>query len=476
MRRRLQTCGFLDRLALPLTLLVIATSWSGGSFLSSSTVRAESPPEFSDVAPILYARCAGCHRPGRVAPMSLLTFDQVRPWARAIKNRVLSRAMPPWGAQPGVGEFRNSRALTQDEIETLVQWVDAGAPRGEKAPPPIPSFPAAGWNSLMDRPPDQVVELPIEFALPAAGEIPTFTVWSKLPFVNDRMVEAIEVLPSNPSVVHHAGVSVGDLPPGTRMGRGELWPGGPMSEGVAILNDGQTFKATMQEHFGYPLIFYVPDGGLLRFPRGAAKRLPAHKYFAWGMHLVSTGRVERVHVTMGLWFAPEPVSHEVETMTVNEKVFVGGKEVPPDGRGGHVIPHIPPYASNWEVVGTFDISADMTLYSLWPHMHYRGKDMTFTVTEPDGDEAILLRVPKYDPRWQTTYELAVPRRVPQGSTIRAVAHYDNSAGNPLNPAPDEEVVWGPQSWNEMFHPFIEASVEPPLATGRGSAARSHDTK
>jgi hypothetical protein len=105
------------------------------------------------------------------------------------------------------------------------------------------------------------------------------------------------------------------------------------------------------------------------------------------------------------------------------------------------------------------LPTDLTLYSLWPHMHYRGKDMTFSVVEPDGRETILLRVSKYSPLWQTTYELATPRRIPAGSIIRAVAHYDNSAQNRLNPAPDQAVIWGPQSFNEMFHPFIEVSEE-----------------
>jgi len=390
--------------------------------------------------------------------MSLVTFADVRPWARAIKARVLARDMPPWGADVGVGEFRNSRVLSSSELETLVSWVDAGSPEGDGVPPRPPSFPE-GWNGSMNRPPDRVLELPIEFTLPASGEIPTFTVWSELPFEADQFVEAIEVRPSNRRVVHHAGISLGDLPARTHIGLGPLWDGGPLSQGVALSDDGRPFRATVGEEFGYPLIFYVPDGGFLRFPKGVAKRLPARKYLAWGMHLATTGRPEQTHVTMGLWFARGRIEHEAMTMTVNEKVAVGGAPVAADSHGRLLIPPIPPRVPNWEISGTLTFTSDATLYSLWPHMHYRGKDMTFSVIDPERRETALLSVSKYNALWQTTYELATPVKIRAGSMIRAVAHYDNSAGNRLNPAPDQNVIWGPQSWNEMFHAFVEVSLD-----------------
>ena len=417
------------------------------------------PTFTADVAPILYRRCASCHRPGEAGPMPLLTFEQARPWAKAIKAKVVTGEMPPWGADAGIGEFRNSRLLSGSELDTLVAWADSGAVRGEGPAPEPPHFPE-GWNGTMQRPPDAIVELPIEFALPATGELPTFTVWSQLPFANDRLVEALEVRPSNPRVVHHAGVGVGDLPAHTRIGHGELWPGGPLSDGVAVLDDGSTFRATASEDFGYPILFYVPGGGFLRFPAGVAKRLAARKHLAWGMHFVTTGREERTHVTMGVWFAKGKVAHESVMMTVNEKVFVDGREVPSDARGRLLIPNIPARMPNWEISGTLTFTSDATLYALSPHMHYRGKDMTFSVIRPDGGETPLLRVSKYSPMWQTTYELATPLELRSGTTIKAIAHYDNSAQNRLNPAPDQDVIWGPQTWNEMFHAFIEASVEP----------------
>jgi hypothetical protein len=449
------------QLGLAAALLLAAAGRPSGYVSAILAQRSALPPTFnSDVAPILYRRCVACHRPGEAAPMSLLTFEQVRPWAKAIKAKVVAREMPPWGADAGIGEFRNSRALNATELETLVAWVDSGAPQGEGGAPQPPRF-SEGWNASMNRPPDYVLELPVEFETPASGEIPTFTVWSQLPFRDDRLIEALEVRPSNPRVVHHAGVGVADLPANTRIGRGPLWEGGPPSDGVAVLPDGQAFRATSPDAFGYPIAFYVPGGGVLRFPTGVAKRLPARKYLAWGMHFVTTGHAERTHVTMGLWFAKGRVTHEAEMMTVNEKVFVGGKEILPDDRGRLLIPPIPARAANWEIVGTLHFLSDATLYSLWPHMHYRGKDMTFSIAGPDQRESTtLLKVSKYSPLWQMTYELAAPLKIRAGSTIKAVAHYDNSAENRLNPAPDQDVVWGPQSWNEMFHAFIEVAVEP----------------
>src|SRR5207248_410055 len=138
-----------------------------------------------DVAPILFANCVTCHRPGEVAPMSLLTYQDARPWARDIKTRVLAREMPPWPADPQYGRFRNQPSLTTAQIDTLVSWIDAGAPQGEGTPPAPPTF-VEGWTSQMGRPPDAIIEAPLEFELPASGEIPAFSVWMKPPFSGER--------------------------------------------------------------------------------------------------------------------------------------------------------------------------------------------------------------------------------------------------------------------------------------------------
>jgi hypothetical protein len=372
-----------------------------------SAQRSSAPlPTFNqNVAPILYANCVICHRPGEVAPMSLMTFADARPWARAMKVRVLAREMPPWYADPQFGDFRNKPAITQADIETLTAWADAGAPEGDGAPPPPPDF-GDGWSKLMNRAPDQVIDAPIEFEVPGPGEVPTFTVWSKLPFRDDRFVEALQLAPTNRHVVHHASLSLGDLPPKTKLGQATLWPGGPVLTGVPLFGDGQPYRVASNEEFGYPLVFYVPGGGFLRFPQGVAKRLRRGQYLSWGMHYMGHGMAEKTRMRLGVWFAKRGVHHEVQTMTANLRRIVDGKELVPDARGRVQIPNIPRHAENWTITGLITFPDDVTLYSMWPHMHYRGKDMTFTLVRPNGREETLLRVPNYNPGWQITYELA----------------------------------------------------------------------
>jgi hypothetical protein len=419
----------------------------------------QGPPTFNqDVAPVLYANCLRCHRRGEAAPMSLLTFADARPWARAIKTKVLAREMPPWPADPRFGDFSNRPRLTSADIDMLAAWADAGAPEGDGAPPAPPVFPE-GWHSEMGRPPDQILDAPSEIEVPANGVVPTFTLWLKLPFKFDTFVEAIELRPSNRRVVHHASVSVGVLPPLTRLGRASLWPGGPVVDGVRLAGDGRPHVTRTNAEFGYPMMFYVAGGGFIKLPPGAAKRIRPGQHMSWGMHLVTTGQPERVRLRLGLWFAKRPVAHEVMMMTANIKRIVDGKEIPSDARGNPLIPNIPAGADNWSITGLIAFQDDVTLYALWPHMHLRGKDMTFVLRYPNGREETLLSVPKYDFNWQVTYQLRKPMKIPAHSTIRAVAHYDNSARNRNNPDPTQEVFWGEQSWNEMFNPFLEVSTD-----------------
>jgi hypothetical protein len=417
-------------------------------------------PTFNgDVAPILFASCVTCHRPDEAAPMSLLTFADARPWARAMKAKVLAHEMPPWSADSRFGEFKNQPRLSESQVAAIVGWADAGAPEGPGNPPPPPVFPT-GWNSAMGRPPDRIIEAPFdELSVPASGDVPTFTVWLRVPFKYDTFVEAMEIRPTNRRVVHHASLSLGSLPPRTRLGKASLWPGGAELNGVRLDSNGQPHKTLSNAEFGDPMLFYVPGGGFIKFPRGIGKRISADEYLSWGMHVITTGQPERVRVRLGLWFAKKTVAHEAFMVTANARKFVDGKEIVADARGNVDLPRIPPHASNWAITGTINFRDAATLYSLWPHMHLRGKDMTFTLVYPDGREETLLSVPKYNMFWQTTYELAKPVSIPAGSTIRAVAHYDNSASNRNNPAPDEEVLWGEQSWNEMFNPFMEVSID-----------------
>lgn len=443
--------------------LALAVLWLGGAWWSAAPaaqVRGPEPTFNRDVAPILFAHCVECHRPGGVGPMSLVTIDAARAFAAPIRQKVTSREMPPWYADPRHGQFRNARGLTTQQIDTLRAWIDAGMPAGQGAPPAPPKAPSDGWRVRLNRPPDQILELPFgEFALPPEGEVPTFTVWMKLPLTEDRFVQAIEMRPSVPSAVHHSSMSLGPLPSGARIGRAAVYSGGPVLDGVPLLADGRAVAMSAAEQFGTPVMFYVPGGGVLQFADGLAKRFRRDDYLAWGLHLVSPGRPEKLRVQIGLWFARGEPRYEVHTWTVNQSVLVEGKAVPTDPRGGWRLPNIPPRVDNWSVTGALKVDEDITIHALWPHMHFRGKDMTFVVTQPNGRQDTLLSVPHYNPHWQITYEPARPLRVRQGSTITAYGHYDNSARNPHNPAPDAEVRFGPQSADEMFTPFLEVSID-----------------
>jgi len=391
--------------------------------------------------------------------MSLLAFEQAVAYASAIREKVTARLMPPWYADPRFGEFKNARGLTQAQVDALVAWIDGGTPQGGGVAPAAPRF-QEGWNVRMNRAPDDILELPFgEFELPPRGEVTTFTVWMKLPLRGDRFVQAIEMRPSIRNAVHHSSLALGSLPKGTKIGRAAVFSGGPVLDGVPVYPDGQPFRATSGEEFGTPVMFYVPGGGVLQFPNGLAKRFKQQDYLAWGLHLISPGRPANVRVQIALWYARLEPHHEVHTWTVNQKLLVEGKELVADAKGARHVPNIPPHAANWSMTGTLKIDDNITIYLLWPHMHYRGKDMTFVLTLPNGKQETLLSVPRYNPHWQITYELAKPLKVRRGSTITAYGHYDNSSANLHNPSPDAEVTFGPQGTDEMFTPFLEVSVD-----------------
>jgi hypothetical protein len=315
----------------------------------------------------------------------------------------------------------------------------------------------------MDRPPDQVIEAPIDLELPIGAVIPEFTVWAKVPFGTDRFIEAIELRPTNRAVVHHASVFRGKLPRGATVGRGEIWPGGPTADGVPMLRErAAPLRSSMLS--GQPLVFYVPSGGFLRFPPGVAKRIESDEFLMWTFHLVAGGQPTRAGARLALWFSRGRVRDEVITWTLADRVAVDGRDVGRDARGPR-FPNIPPNDADYTVVGEMRVTRPLTLYALWPHMHSRGRDITFTLRDERGQERILLSVPRYRFAWQFTYELATPLKIAAGSTLRAVAHYDNSAANTENPDPNQEVTWGPLAENEMFDPFVEFAYDrasPPL--------------
>jgi hypothetical protein len=432
-----------------------------------------SVPTFSkDVAPIVFNNCASCHRAGEVAPMTLTSYEDVRPWAKVIKNKVVSREMPPWGADPAHSlKMRNDRSLTPAQIDTIVAWVDAGAPKGSDADlPPLPKF-AEGWT--FGREPDAILEMPVDFAIPAEGELGVQMFYSKVPWSEDRFAETLEIRPGNRAVVHHAGVFVVDIPEGASIVKGRL----VMPDGKASTDRGAG-AAGRADDTALPgankLLSWVPGRGVDSHRADIGKRIPAGKYINWQIHYNPIGKATTDRTRLGIWFNKAAVTHELLIRQAGDALATTkgglslyraeGKEVEYTADEGSTrrrskTPNIPPYAEDWSLTGITPVTEDITLYAMSPHMHLRGKSLRWVVVFPDGREQTILDVPKFDFNWQIEYELEEPFKIPAGSKILGIGKYDNSPKNKWNPAPNLEVYWSEQSWDEMYQPFTLYSVD-----------------
>ena len=448
-----------DRLKTRSLVLVIVTgAWLG----VSSTVMSGAPqqpapaaaaaaPTFSaDVAPIMYAKCVTCHRPGEVAPMSLITFKDVRPWAGSIREKVMSRAMPPWHADRQYGAFRNEQSLTQPEIDTIVKWANAGAPEGNPARmPALPKFPE-GWQIGT---PDVVLEMATTYQIPAKGEIEYQYFEVPTNFTEDRWMQAGEVRAGDRAHVHHIIVYVKEPAPTPRptvmnvrpiMSTAPAAPVAPPAPRPAAAPRATT-ETPVARTGDQMLVNWAVGEDAPMFQPGMAKRIPKGSSLVFQVHYTTNGTAGSDKSRIGLIFSKEPPKREVRTGMILNPLFA-----------------IPPGAANHEIQAEATFTEDVNVWSLHPHMHLRGKDMTYTATYPDGRSEIVLRVPKFDFGWQTDYWLAKPLTLPKGSKLHVTAHYDNSTANRHNPDATATVRWGDQTWEEMMIGFLTYTVE-----GRG---------
>ena len=372
------------------------------------------PTYARDVAAILDRRCVGCHRPGEVGPFSLTTHAEAAGRALAVAEAVGSGRMPPWRADPRFGHFRNDARLTDPERATLLAWVEAGCPEGDPADRPAPIARPSGWR--IDEP-DLVVAMPRPFRVPAQGVVDYQHFEVDPGFAEDRWVQAAEIRPGNRRVVHHATVFL-------------KAPGSPGALDAA------------GELGSYCLATTTPGGVPMTLPPGSAKRIPAGWRLVFVVHYAPIGTPEEDRSSIGLKLvAPAAVRREVATNLLYAPDLV-----------------IPPHAADHRVERSHRFDRDAVLLALFPHMHYRGRSFRFEVSYPDGRIETLLHVPRWDINWQDRYELAEPLRLPAGSTLRAVAHYDNSAANPANPDPGATVLAGPQSTDEMFNGYFDFAL------------------
>jgi hypothetical protein len=457
----------------------IPLGWIIAGILFPATVAAQTPKltYTKDIAPIMNARCLMCHRPGEVAPMSLMSYSEVRPWARAIKAKVVSRQMPPWYADGELGRWRNDRRLTQAEIDKITAWVDAGTPRGDDRDlPPLPQL-AEGWNHPSGKPPDIIIEAPEQF-VPAEGESPWQNLYVKLPFQGDVWVSASQLLPGNRAVVHHITVTPTTLPPDTVLdaaGRIKATGAGATPDSAGRVSStrlppptGTGIRVGMGGFFsGWEPGVDVP----MSYGPDVAERISG-THLVFNIHYQSNGHATTDKSRVGLWLQKGPVKYATTGPAVgmgSETFIFNGKELP--GRytaqvtqdilppGVKTVPNIPAGEENYRLTALLPIRQDMELYGIQPHMHIRGRSIKYTAVFPDGREEELLNLPRYDFNWQIVYDFAKPVQLPAGTTVRVDAVWDNSTKNRYNPRPDQEVLWGEQSWDEMLSPQLRGVVK-----------------
>jgi hypothetical protein len=408
----------------------------------------ERVPTFSaDVAPIFYAKCVTCHRPGEVAPMSLITFKDVRPWASAIREKVMTRAMPPWHADRQYGAFRNNQSLDQSEIDTIVKWASAGAPEGDAAKmPALPKLPE-GWQIGT---PDVVIEMPTAYNVPATGTIEYQYFEVPTNFTEDRWMQAGEVRAGDRKHVHHIIVYVKEAEPVSRPTVVNVRPilSGAPSAAPSPAAPRQPAEPRAADT---PVVRRTGDQMLVNwavgedapvFMPGMAKRIPKGASLVFQVHYTTNGTPGTDRSRIGLIFSKQPPQREVRTGLIANTLFA-----------------IPPAAQNHQIDAEATFTEDVNVWSMHPHMHLRGKEMTYTAIYPDGRREIVLRVPKFDFGWQTDYWLAKPLTLPKGSKLYVTAHYDNSTANRNNPDPAATVRWGDQTWEEMMIGFFTYTVE-----------------
>jgi hypothetical protein len=393
--------------------------------------------------------------------------------AEAIRDKVSTRQMPPWPADPAKSvKFRNDPRLSQSEIDTIVAWVDGGAQKGNDADlPPIEKF-QEKLTKFDGRDPDLVISLPGDVHLPAKGELPYARVLIKLPFTDDHWVMASETEPTNPAVVHHMALTEVSLPDGMTPSDLEQLAASAAKIGTATKTARP--KAVVMTPGDPELIdmlgIYTPGSALEAYPSGTAKLLKGgeNNYLNFNVHYETTGRPEVDRSQIAFWFQPGPPQHQLFRVNgAGEAILANGRELLMDdpgvkAEGTHVaIPPIPAMAENYELVGVTGYTDPITIYQLQPHAHHRGKDFTYAVVYPDGREETLLTVPHYDHRWQMAYELETPLSLPAGSKIVVTAHYDNSSMTMHNHGPDDMVYFRDQnqSWDEMFTPFVQLSID-----------------
>ena len=357
------------------------------------------------IAPLLIEKCLACHRPGGIGPWVMSDHNMVLGFSLMMREVLRTQRMPPWHADPHHGRFKNDRSLSIEEKQTLVHWIEAGAPRGEGVDP-LANF-VHDWPEWDLGTPDVVIDIPAQM-VPASGVVdykyPTVT----NPLDHDVWVRAADILPGDRAALHHVITTF--RPPGQGSGRSRF--GGRGSGGLGG---------------------YVPGSTGSVYPANTGRLLPARSTIRLQLHYTPYGRETTDQSQLGIYLHEEPPLHRLGGRTLINFRF-----------------RIPPHTKAHTAKAEHVFKNDVLVYSLLPHSHYRGKASNFVAFYPNGEEEILLSVPNYDFNWQSTYRLETPKILPAGTRLVHSTTWDNSSQNPANPDPNKEVRWGQQSWAEML--------------------------
>ena len=434
----------LSSVGIVLTLLIatVAQTSALAADAKSGDAGAREMVTFSkDVAPILQAKCQECHQPNSIAPMSLITFQEARPWARSIKERVMTRQMPPWHIDQGVGvqKFKNDMSLTNEQISTIVRWVDGGALQGDPKdlPPAKPLVTDNEWKGVRDGygPPDLVVKSP-EYTMAARHQDVWYRPMSDIPITEPRWAKMVEIRPTNlkgRKILHHAiaYLVLNNDPEAVNTGT---------SNGPSADNDPADLvnrrPQLMEWAIGKGYDLFRPDTGKLIVPG---------EKISWDQHIHAGGEEITAGSEIGIWFYKKGEEPKKRSYLIG---FTGI-------RGGRQSLDIPPN-SFAQTEGFTALKENTLIENFQPHFHLRGKSMQVEAILPDGSSRILSYVGNFNFNWMTNYiyDDDVAPLLPKGTVIHVSAWYDNTKANKNNPDPDQWVGYGDRTVDEMAHAWM----------------------
>ncbi len=390
-----------------------------------------------DVAPIFQAKCEECHRAGTGAPMSLVTYEEVRPWAKSIKQRVATRNMPPWHIDKtsGIQHFANDRSLTDDQIATIVKWVDEGAVKGDPKDMPAPKqWPdGEGWVLAKQFGEPGIVLKSEDYTMPAHGQDVWFKPLTAVNITEPRWVRAVEIRPGTAKgrkIMHHVLARLQQEEPGVAPGAPDDASGGGANNGPGLL---------MEWAIGKNYDIYRENAGKLLLPGS---------HIWWELHLHAVGEEIRDHAELAVYFYPKGQEPKYRTRLM---LFTGMSQ---QNRGLDIPPN-----SIAETVGYTQLRSAARLENYQPHMHLRGKAMSMEAIYPDGRVEMLSYVDKFNFNWMNNYIYADDAApvLPKGTIIKITAWYDNTTANPHNPDPNQWVGFGDRTVDEMSHAWVNVT-------------------